>query len=73
MENKNKAAFPAIEGSTAFYEPGLSKREIFAMAALQGLMANIGQLHGSPQEYGIGKLAVACADEVLSELSKPQP
>lgn len=40
MENKNKPAYPTEYLKGINYESGLSKREIFAMAAMQGLCAN---------------------------------
>lgn len=46
---------------------GLTKRELFAAMAMQGLLAN-------PEELGsfsIAELSVMHADALISELSKP--
>jgi hypothetical protein len=72
-ENKNAPAFPATDGTTAFYEPGLSKREYFAGVAMQGMLANstINQGYSSSSDWA--RSAVEFADALINELSKPQP
>ena len=75
MENRNKPAYPAesqfINGSE-FLEcsikngrqyPGLTKRELFAMYALQGIL-----VHTSSPDNGTVKLAIDLADELLKQL-----
>lgn len=74
MNNGQKQAFPLTtdaDRDTEMHE-GISKREYFAGLAMQGIMASMGQVSSHPSEYGIGKLAVAVADDLLSELEKPQ-
>lgn len=48
--------------------PGLTKREAFAMAAMQGLAANPSNEYGMTQEYALD--AVRMADALLAELAK---
>ena len=59
------------EGS---FEPGMgmTKREAFAMAAMQGLLANSEPTSWSDSQYydQISKQAVNHADKLLAELSK---
>jgi hypothetical protein len=59
-------------------QPGLTKREAFAMAALQGLCASAGvqvQIHAEggvltlPARVGIPMLAVEYADNLLASLA----
>lgn len=72
-ENKNTPAFPAVNNDTAFYVPGLSKRECFAMAAMQGLMAVNDKGPFDSVEACIAeaaRLSVIAADALLNELSK---
>lgn len=73
MENNHKPAFPAVEGNTAFYEPGLSKREYFAGLAMQGMLSNPQLNIETTSLEAIASDAVAHADALLTELSKPQP
>lgn len=75
MDNKNSSAFPFLESGNPdeSISPGLSKREIFAMAAMQGLLAgrwaSDERVDCSPET--ISTLAVEHADALLNELSKP--
>jgi hypothetical protein len=55
---------------------GLSKREIFAMAAMQGLMAtdDKGEFNSIEDSCAeAARIAVIAADALLNELSKTQP
>lgn len=72
MSDKHSPAFPAIDGSTAFYERGLTKREYFAGLALQGLLASLGQ-HDVTHYDELASDAVMAADALLTELKKTQP
>lgn len=63
-----------------FTQHGLTKREAFAMAAMQGILAcpadDLGHDIGSDVEVlpeDIASYAVECADALLAELSKPDP
>ena len=47
--------------------PGLTKRELFAAIALQGILANPGRIGPMPQAV---KAAVECAEELLEELNR---
>lgn len=82
MENKDRSAFPAINNETAFYAPGLTKREYFAGLAMQGLLANYEaqkDMQGDPRYDGnnfsqvVAINSLEFADALLSELSKSQP
>jgi hypothetical protein len=73
--NKNKSAFPAIDG--VFYTAGLTKREYFAMAAMQGILANRElqeclltdtEHDGTTSENCYAVFAVKQADELLKHL-----
>jgi len=59
---KNDAAHPIYEGSNV-YQFGLTKREAFAMSALQGLLSNGNYNQAS-------KKAVRYADNLLKELEQ---
>lgn len=73
----NESAFPVPpeqrdDGVTIRYgEPGMTKREYFAVMALQGLFANssTGDHHQPAKRV---KLAVEAADDLLAELAKVQ-
>lgn len=86
MENKDKPAYPVtldwciVEKKvyTTTEKQGLTKREMFAMAAMQGILAK----HGLPSEWTDEDLAdkiksvsiasVIVADQLLKQLeSKP--
>lgn len=65
---KNDRALPfqaAQEDGTEIYEPGLTKREFFAAAALQGVMANPEFMH-----FEAAKMAVKKADELIKALNE---
>ncbi len=64
VDNGNKHAFP-IGGS-----PGFSKREEFAKAAMQGMLANAKTT--DVDLAAIGKLAVKAADYLLTALEAPR-
>jgi hypothetical protein len=64
MENKNKPAFPPGNPMVIGNE-GLTKREMFAMAAMQGMLAN------PKWEFSQAYAAVAAlaeADELIKQL-----
>jgi hypothetical protein len=69
-----ESAFPFIETSNPgdSVSPGLSKREIFAMAAMQGLLSGMWaseeRLDCRPET--VATIAVNHADKLLAELSK---
>lgn len=60
------------------FEPGLTKRELFAAMAMQGLLADScgnGVESVVPDGHDlahIASVAVKCADALLAELAKPQ-
>lgn len=77
MNNADNSAFPTDPSHTR----GMTKRELIAMHALQGLLAN-GQLfdwlsargHNADQSSAqIAEGAVRSADALLAELSKAVP
>lgn len=74
MENGNLPAYPLPrEISETMPNTGLSKREMFAMAAMQGLCsAYHWQLRkGMTYEQDVASLSIAIADELLKQLSTP--
>ena len=80
MENKNLPAYPAelehdengdiqpVNRSGAFtgIYPGLSKRELIAAMALQGILAN--NTNGGDRVL-CASAAILCADELLKQLN----
>jgi hypothetical protein len=68
---KNDAAMPynsEQDDGSFISEPGLTKREFFAAAALQGILANDSLVHFSAAE-----LAVKKADELIKALNEIKP
>ena len=82
IENKNQPAFPDtmraqpqsyINQNPEQWPTGLTKREIFAMAAMQGLMAVNKKGEFDTAEDCLAeaaRLSVIAADKLLAELSK---
>ena len=81
MYNSIECAYPILETETGInFHPGLTKREAFAMAAMQGLLSNSGGViqqnpmsgtgwcNGDAQAMAV--LSLECADAQLKELSK---
>lgn len=73
MSNGNESAFPTADsgqGSDFEYgDPGLTKREYFAVMAMQGLLASdipVGM------EREAAQWSVKQADALIAELEKPQ-
>jgi hypothetical protein len=84
MENKDMPAFPdtrrAAAQSLSNQAPedlptGLTKREYFAAMALQGILANpkTDLSRYGDSYFGAAKEAILFADELLQQLSTPQP
>ena len=74
-ENKNKPAYPAVNAGNdqpSFYESGLTKRELFAMAAMQGILAAMDCQsmvnNRATDSVGATNLAIVMADELLKQL-----
>lgn len=70
MEN-NLPAFPLVVPEGVWHRPGLTQRELIAAMALQGLLAN-----PHPDVINLenhARAAALHADDLLLELSKPQP
>jgi hypothetical protein len=71
--NAHKPAYPTldklitvgIDQGLELKDSGLTKREMFAMTAMQGIIANNG---GGPDD--VASRAVAMADALLSELNE---
>ena len=80
MENANKPAMPVkiVSAYGTKTSKGLTKREMFAMHAMQGLLSNSGgvvqanSMSGTgfcnSDEKSLAKWAVSCADALLEEL-----
>lgn len=78
MSKSNESAFPVSKHVERQTEIGLSKRELFAAMAMQGIMAfgdPQGEIEDSalPMAMVIARGAVMCADALLVELSKTEP
>ena len=80
--NGNECALPILETETGInFHDGLTKREHFAVLAMQGLLANSGGVIQANNMSGTGwcnsdsnsmaSLSVECADALLAELEKP--
>ena len=78
-QNGNAQAYPilgALQPNGHAYKPvydrgsGLTKRELFAAMALQGLL--VGEV-GGQHPYSLSRDAVAHADALLAELAKEAP
>ena len=63
MSNPNDPAYPSRE-----YFCGVTKRELFAAMAMQGILA-----HGTygPQLVEVASESIIAADALLAELAKP--
>jgi len=74
--NANRAAFPYVVDITGKVVTGLTKREAFAMAAMQGFLGEPGSAQYA-YDIGIARRVAQCAvlhaDSLLEELAKPQP
>ena len=75
-ENKNQPAFAsiAISDKDGYQQDGLTKREYFAAAAMQGILANpdfrtmfIGANNLNVSELA-AEFSVSCADALLAKL-----
>lgn len=81
MENKDQPVYPTSikEWSCVDREmvgvayKGLTKRELIAAMAMQGILSNATCCQGYSPNEDYARQAVAMADALLSELSKPQP
>ena len=66
MKNGECAAFACVDSEKQYLQKGLTKREYFAVLAMQGMLAN-------PETYGDRKImmyeAVRNADALLDELN----
>ena len=64
MNNADKAAYPLDESFNSLgHNVGLTKREVFALAAMQGLLVS-----GTMDSVTAAFNAVDCADELLKAL-----
>ena len=67
-KTQSDSAYPIVDQSSSLYEGyGLSKRELFAAMALQGLCTHFNKV--SESEAEIAKRSVKFADILISELS----
>lgn len=69
MNEQSHSAFPVVTSTEVLYEGyGLSKRELFAAMAMQGLCTGFHEVQAS--EADIAKRSVTFADALINELSK---
>lgn len=86
MENKNAPAYPqsccinengiylASSANASIEEiVGVTKREYFAVLAMQGFLSSYSGALSDPKAEHIAKKSLEYADALLLELSKPQP
>ncbi|HEY3494563.1 MAG TPA: hypothetical protein VGK73_07750 [Polyangiaceae bacterium] len=71
MSRANEPAYPAELDSFNKGLSGLTVREAFAMAAMQGLLAAESEADGFYQPDKLAHAAVVRADALLAELAKP--
>ena len=76
MKNADMPAMPIELSGFGLYAPeahyGLTKREMFAMAAMQGILASLtDDADISPE--GLARSAVRNADALLAELERRKP
>jgi hypothetical protein len=73
MSNANATAFPIVTPDMPVsVEPGFTKREAFAMAAMQGMSGN-SEIFGplfQQNPRAVAQWAVEAADALLAELAK---
>ena len=72
-DNRNAPAYPCGQDVTmGLWKPetGLTKREMFALSAMQGLMANASPKFGGSASDSVAHTAVRYADELLKALEK---
>lgn len=74
MTNPNEPAYPTQSESPIGRFPGLTKREVFAMAAMQGMLASsqlkdIIELRDDPCAT-VASEALMYADAILAKLAK---
>lgn len=65
--NRNLPAFP-LQALVRGEYSGLTKRELFAVLVMQGLLSNPGRCGGDWSEYA--RAARECADTLLKELAE---
>lgn len=69
IKNGNESAYPTFETNPDTYHGGLTKREEFAKAAMQGILA--GRNHEADlQDEVLVRWAIEIADELLKQLEK---
>jgi hypothetical protein len=72
MSNSNECAYPVLETEIGInFHTGLTKREAFAMAAMQGMLANT-DFEKIIEKFGytVSYHSVSIADALLKELEK---
>lgn len=75
MKNSEQPAYPTPDcevSGTALQYLGLTKREYFAAMAMQGYLASYGPAEHANGKH-VAKIAVECADALLTELEKSKP
>lgn len=71
MENKDQPAYPNPGGAELYAAAGLTKRELIAAMAMQGIVS---ALAASPKiitdRVEVAKISIMYADELLTQLQK---
>lgn len=72
-DNAKLEAFPVvIDAERGDYSPGLTKRELLAAMAMQGMSGNNSVFEGVGAAF-VAEAAVEMADALLAELAKEPP
>ena len=68
MENGKQPAFAAVcDNTNPYLQEGLTKREIFAMSAMQGILSNPNTANAITTEFG--KVNAIKANEIIAATS----
>lgn len=75
--NPESSAFPYLYGEEIASEEGLTKRELFAAMAMQGILANPANdyVKRNDLDEGVGVItfdAVTCADALVERLNEKE-
>jgi len=74
MTNGNEPAYPhhaeVKTGQPIVYDSGLTKRELFAAMAMQGMLANPADL--KRDQDGVVEFSIGCADALLKRLEETE-
>ncbi len=70
MENKNRPAFPLSDSGVISNSDGLTKRELIAAMAMQGVVSGLHLTLSKEEATIIAGQSIQFADELLKQLSQ---